>query len=169
MENGFDLSWAWGIGLIGFSFGLVCGMAGLYLASGNKQRQRVRQLETELEGVQKEFNGYREQVGQHFQKTSDLVQKMTASYRDVYEHLASGSQALCHDPVATPQLDIPHQPMLDKAEEQATSAAESEEKPAEEATNGFSDAETDTGEARDSEVYLGDAPNIPDLGNETRH
>ena len=161
VEGGFDLSWAWGIGLISFAFGLALGMAGLYLMTGN--RQRIKELESQLASAQQKFDSYREQVGQHFLKTSDLVQKMTSSYRDVYEHLASGSQTLCQDPVSTPQLDIPHQPMLNQ---------ESSDEPAEpdtEMDNELSDADTDPLQKTDTDAYLGDSPNIPDLGNETRH
>lgn len=161
VESGFDLSWAWGIGLISFAFGLASGIAGFYLVTGN--RQRIKELESQLASAQQQFDSYREQVGQHFLKTSDLVQKMTSSYRDVYEHLANGSQTLCQEPVSTPQLDIPHQPMLNQ---------ESPDEPAEpekEVDNEFSDADTDPLQKTDTDVYLGDSPNIPDLGNETRH
>lgn len=161
MESGFSLSWAWGVGLISFAFGLACGIAAAYFTTGN--RQRISELESELASAQQQFDGYREQVGQHFMKTSDLVQKMTASYRDVYEHLASGSQALCEDPVATPQLDIPHQPVL--GDENKDHEAESSEVQGEE----FADAETDPLQTSDDDTCLGDAPNIPDLGNQTRH
>ncbi len=161
MESGFSLSWAWGVGLISFAFGLACGIAGAYLMTGN--RQRIKELESRLASTQQQFDGYREQVSQHFMKTSDLVQKMTSSYRDVYEHLASGSQALCEDPVSTPQLDIPHQPVL------GTDNRDDQEEPTEAPENEFADAETDPLQTSEDDVCLGDAPNIPDLGNETRH
>ena len=161
MESGFSLSWAWAIGLISFAFGLAGGIAGAYLVTGN--RQRIRELESSLVSEQQQFHDYREQVSQHFMKTSDLVQKMTASYRDVYEHLASGSQTLCEDPVATPQLDIPHQPVLGNED------SEDPAEPAEVQDNEFADAETDPLQTSEDDVCLGDAPNIPDLGNQTRH
>ena len=161
MESGFSLSWAWGVGLIGFAFGLACGIAGAYLMTGN--RQRISELESQLTSAQQQFNDYREQVGQHFMKTSELVQKMTTSYRDVYEHLASGSQALCEDPVATPRLDIPHQPVLaaEKSKNDPASTGPSDKE--------FTDGETDPLQESDDDTCLGDAPNVPDLGNQTRH
>ena len=163
MESGFSLSWAWGIGLISFAFGLAFGIVAAYLTTGN--RQRIQELESRLASTQQKFDSYREQVSQHFMKTSDLVQKMTSSYRDVYEHLASGSQALCEDPVATPQLDIPQQPVL------GTESNKDRDKPAEAEApeNEFTDAETDPLKTSEDDVCLGDAPNIPDIGSETRH
>ncbi|MFC1774484.1 YhcB family protein [Pseudomonadota bacterium] len=161
MESGFSSSWAWGVGLISFAFGLACGIAGAYFTTGN--RQRIRELESELASAQQQFDGYREQVSQHFMKTSDLVQKMTASYRDVYEHLAGGSQALCKDPVSTPQLDIPYQPVL------GNDGHDDPAEPNEASENEFADAETDPLQTSEEDACLGDAPNVPDLGNQTRH
>ncbi len=162
VEGGFDLSWAWGIGLICFAFGLVAGIAGSYLIS--RKQQRVEELASQLSSAQQQLDGYREQVGQHFLKTSDLVQKMTSSYRDIYEHLANGSQTLCADPVSTPQLDIPHQPMLSQENDSETA------KQNEEATgNDFSDAGTEQPQEPDADSYIHDSPNTPGLGNETRH
>lgn len=163
MESGFSLSWAWGIGLISFAFGLAFGIVGAYLTTGN--RQRIEELESRLASTQQKFDSYREQVSQHFLKTSDLVQKMTSSYRDVYEHLASGSQALCEEPVATPQLDIPQQPVLGS---ESSSDQDKRAEP-ETAENEFTDAETDPLKTSEDDVCLGDAPNIPDIGSETRH
>jgi len=57
----------------------------------------VRQLEDQLEKEQKEHQAYRSGVTTHFQKTAELVGKMTDSYKAVYDHLAYGSQTLCGD------------------------------------------------------------------------
>ena len=163
MESGFSLSWAWGIGLISFAFGLACGIAGAYLMTGN--RQRIRELESQLASAQQQFDDYREQVSQHFMKTSDLVQKMTASYRDVYEHLANGSQALCEDPVVTPQLDIPHQPVIPGNED-----SERPDRARQNTRKRIHRCEKSTRfKGTMTKLCLGDAPNIPDLENQTRH
>ncbi|VAW81961.1 hypothetical protein MNBD_GAMMA13-1273 [hydrothermal vent metagenome] len=154
VDGGFDLSWAWGIGLICFAFGLTVGVAGFYLLTGNQQCSKEKELASQLASAQQQFDDYREQVGQHFLKTSDLVQKMTSSYRDVYEHLANSSQTLCTDPVSTPQLDIPHQPMLNQ---------ESSDNPSEVDTNPIPIQKTS------ANTSLGDSPDTPDLNTETRH
>jgi uncharacterized membrane-anchored protein YhcB (DUF1043 family) len=150
MESGIGLSWAWGIGLIGFALGVACGMGIAYVTLCNSRRSKL--LQEKCDALQREFDAYRGQVGHHFQRTSELVQKMTDSYREVYEHLATGSQALCEDPVTTPRLDIPDQPSLDSG------------KP-DKAPEGFSDAETDGANSADSgsDDYLGDSPHVPTL------
>jgi uncharacterized membrane-anchored protein YhcB (DUF1043 family) len=148
MESGIDLSWTWGMGLIGFAFGVACGVGIAYLTFCNGRRSQV--LQEKCDTLQREFDAYRSQVGQHFQRTSQLVQKMTDSYREVYEHLATGSQALCQNPVHTPRLDIPDQPVLESAG-------------ASQAPEGFSDAETDARNETDTDDYLGDSPHVPTL------
>ncbi len=148
MESGIDLSWTWGMGLIGFAFGVACGVGIGYLTLCNSRRSQV--LQEKCDALQREFDAYRGEVGQHFQRTSQLVQKMTDSYREVYEHLATGSQALCQNPVNTPRLDIPDGPVLESAE--TSQAAE-----------GFSDAETNAPNETDSDDYLGDSPHVPTL------
>jgi len=148
MESGIDLSWSWGMGLIGFAFGVACGVGIGYLTLCNSRRSQV--LQEKCDALQREFDAYRGQVGQHFQRTSELVQKMTDSYREVYEHLATGSQALCQNPVSTPRLDIPDQPVLESAKTGP-------------APEGFSDAETNGLNEIDTDDYLGDSPHVPTL------
>ncbi len=148
MGSGIDLTWTWGIGLIGFAFGVACGVAVGYLALCNSRRSQL--LQEKCDTLQREFDAYRGQVGQHFQRTSELVQKMTDSYREVYEHLATGSQALCQNPVSPPRLDIPDQPVLESAK--TGHAAEA-----------FSDAETNGLNETDTDDYLGDSPHVPTL------
>jgi uncharacterized membrane-anchored protein YhcB (DUF1043 family) len=151
MAGGIALSWMWAIGLIAFAFGITCGVGAAYLAFGSKRR--TRELREKIDALQQELDDYRGQVGQHFQRTAELVQKMTHSYREVYEHLASGSQALCREPVNTPRLDIPETPTLAaKATDQSLDSTGSEE---------FSDAELDRGSLEDDEDFLGEVPNVP--------
>ncbi|MCO6411657.1 MAG: DUF1043 family protein [Thiogranum sp.] len=152
MESGIDMSWIWAIGLIAFAFGIAVGVGIAYVFFGSNRR--TRELRAEMETLQQQFDDYRNQVGKHFLRTSELVQKMTDSYREVYEHLASGSQALCQNPVSTPRLDIPDAPGLDEQREGGTRRSAAEE---------YSDAEVDTLSDADSDNYLGDSPNVPKL------
>ena len=153
MTSGIDLSWTWAVGLITFAFGIVCGIGVAYLVPGN--RRRTQELENKVNSLQQEYDSYHEQVGQHFLKTSELVEKMTESYRDVYEHLATGSQALCQTPVNTPRLDIPEHPTLEAKTQ--TGAAKQE------TTEGGSQTDTGGLEESDSDAFLGDAPRVPPL------
>jgi len=158
MASGIELSWVWIIGLITFACGIACGIGIAYLMPG--YRRRTQELQEKLQSLQQEFDNYHDQVGQHFLKTSELVQKMTESYRDVYEHLSTGSQALCQTPVNTPRLDIPEHPMLET--ETQTGAAD------EQTMAALPDAQADRPDDRESDAFLGDAPRVPtlDSGNE---
>jgi uncharacterized membrane-anchored protein YhcB (DUF1043 family) len=113
--SGGEISWIWGVGFIAFAFGVAVGIVVSYLLL--TQSSRAKQLAEELEQVKAESRQYRAQVGQHFQKTSELFQGMARQYRDVYEHLAGGAQALCGDSVTSPQLDIPETQLLSGAAE----------------------------------------------------
>ena len=64
------------------------------------QPTRVRELEAELREAADAERRYRDNVSDHFSMTADLVHHMTESYREVYEHLASGAQDLCPGEVA---------------------------------------------------------------------
>lgn len=156
MDGSISIGWAWGIGLISFAFGIAGGVFLAVLLSGS--RHRAEELEHQLTDQQRQFDDYRSQVSQHFRQTSELVQKMTDSYRSVYEHLASGSQTLCQEPVPTPQLDIPKQPVLDGKKQTAASDAVDQ--------GAFSDAETDPFADPETDTLLGDAPNVPSLETE---
>lgn len=102
--NGDEMSWFWSIGLISFAFGLAAGYAIHYFVNSDSKRSEA--LETELEQIKQEMEQYRGEVASHFQRTSELVQEMTSSYRNVYEHLATGSARLCGDTIQEPQLDF---------------------------------------------------------------
>jgi uncharacterized membrane-anchored protein YhcB (DUF1043 family) len=156
MASGIDLSWAWAVGFIAFAFGIACGIGVAYLMPGT--RRRAQELQDKLNSLQQKYDSYHEQVGQHFLKTSELVEKMTESYRDVYEHLATGSQALCQTPVNTPRLDIPEHPTL----EAGTQTPAADQKTME----GGSEADTGGRDESDSDAFLGDAPRVPSLDTE---
>lgn len=44
--------------------------------------------------VEQEFQEYKRQVSEHFGKTADLVDNLTHSYKDVFDHLGSSAKAL---------------------------------------------------------------------------
>ncbi len=156
MPSGVDLTWVWVIGLISLAVGIGLGAGVAYLALGSFRR--ARELKTKLDALQQEHDAYRDQVAQHFLKTSQLVQRMTDSYRDVYKHLAASSQSLCKEPLATPRLDFA---------ENTSIASKAKHRIAENRTRvGFSNGETDELEDTDPEAYLGDSPRVPDLNRD---
>ena len=66
----------------------------------NANPSRVKELEAQLREAKETDRRYRDNVSDHFSMTADLVHHMTESYREVYEHLASGAQDLCPEDVA---------------------------------------------------------------------
>jgi uncharacterized membrane-anchored protein YhcB (DUF1043 family) len=93
----------WAVGILSFALGLVLGCIGAYLFLG--RYSHTAKLREELCELKEKFSDYRDQVTQHFMRTSELVQEMTQSYRAVYEHLATGARELCDGEVETPSLD----------------------------------------------------------------
>jgi uncharacterized membrane-anchored protein YhcB (DUF1043 family) len=85
-----------------FVVGVVCGavVASVVLPS----RREVDRLTGELTALKSEHESYKGHVSEHFLKTSELVANMTASYKAVYDHLATGAQSLCSD---TDALEAP--------------------------------------------------------------
>jgi len=155
MTSGIGSNWVWIAGLITFVLGVACGAGLTYLMAGDKRRRAV-ELQERLDQLQQELDDYREQVGQHFRETSELVQAMTDSYRNVYEHLARGSETLCQN-VSTPRLDLPQQVRLDSEPASDTPAD------GDAVTEAFSDAETDSVDELDTDALLGDTPRVPNL------
>jgi uncharacterized protein len=93
----------WTVTILSFALGLVLGCIGTYLFLGRFSHNA--KLREELSELKERFADYRDQVTQHFMRTSELVQEMTQSYRAVYEHLATGASELCDGEVKTPSLD----------------------------------------------------------------
>ncbi|MCC5857363.1 MAG: DUF1043 family protein [Ectothiorhodospiraceae bacterium] len=55
---------------------------------------RLKALEQERDAASAELRRYREEVSAHFEKTATLFNEVTGRYRNLYEHLAEGSQRL---------------------------------------------------------------------------
>ena len=87
------ISSMWIVGILAFLLGTTLGCIAAWLIVSRENK--TQQLEVELNELKGHFTDYRDQVTRHFMQTSSLVQTMTDSYRDVYEHLASGAKRLC--------------------------------------------------------------------------
>ncbi len=81
----------WIAGGVGLVIGLACGalVAWLLVRRGGGGRSAA-QLKVELDE-------YRGEVGEHFDRTSEIFRDLTVRYRDLYEHLATGANSLCTD------------------------------------------------------------------------
>lgn len=108
--NGFELSALWGaepwwVAPVSFLLGAAAGslVAWVILRPDHNRR---RALEAEIARLGAELAAYREQVGQHFRRSAELINGMTAAYRAVYEHLAQGAHQLCTGDAFGPALEL---------------------------------------------------------------
>lgn len=92
----------WLITIGAFALGTIIGI--LVAGRLNVSPSKVKDLEEQVRKLKDNHSEYRDSVCDHFSMTAELVQHMTESYRDVYQHLASGAQDLCSGEVASKLL-----------------------------------------------------------------
>jgi uncharacterized membrane-anchored protein YhcB (DUF1043 family) len=146
----------WLISLLGFLAGILAGSIVTYLLVA--RNRRTHELQLELNQLTERFTEYRDQVTQHFMRTSELVQEMTRSYRDVYEHLASGAQNLCGDTEERWRLD-----QREAAEQLADESDQDAARETVDDTADYDELEELSSIRRDLDELLGESPRISDL------
>ena len=151
-----DTTSIWLIGILGVLIGILLGSIATYLLVARDRR--THELQLELNQLTERFTEYRDQVTQHFMRTSELVQEMTRSYRDVYEHLAAGAQNLCGDADEKWRLD--HR----NADEQLAdeSGRDHDQEIASDEAD-YDELEELSSIRRDLDELLGESPRISDL------
>jgi uncharacterized membrane-anchored protein YhcB (DUF1043 family) len=55
---------------------------------------KITELERQRDAAREDLRTYREDVSNHFERTAQLFDKVTADYRGLYEHLAVGARRL---------------------------------------------------------------------------
>lgn len=89
--------------------GLVCLLAGGGVAAFIMYSFRARllghNLEQRLHHAETSLQSYQRDVAEHFAQTSELVNNLTQSYREVHEHLASGALKLATPAISRQILD----------------------------------------------------------------
>jgi uncharacterized protein len=78
--------------LVALVIGLIAGAIVTQRIAPSKQSQK--DMEKHLEDLQQQQKSYQQEVVEHFSQTGQLLNQLTASYRDVHEHLANGAQLL---------------------------------------------------------------------------
>jgi len=151
-----DTTSIWLIGVLGVLTGILLGSIITYLLVA--RNRRTHELQLELKQLTERFTEYRDQVTQHFMRTSELVQEMTRSYRDVYEHLASGAQNLCGDTDERWQLDHREagEQLADESDQDSGLASADDEVD-------YDELEELSSIRRDLDELLGESPRISDL------
>ncbi len=74
------------------------GVIGLAVGRLSSDKSRAGKVEAERDAAKQALADYRQQVTDHFQHTGELFDQITADYRSLYEHLASGATELCDAP-----------------------------------------------------------------------
>ena len=92
----------WLVAIAFLAIGVVVGI--LFASHLKSSPSRVRELESQIKSLKESHGEYRDSVSDHFSMTAELVQHMTESYKEVYQHLASGAQDLCSTEVASKLL-----------------------------------------------------------------
>lgn len=108
-----------------FLIGLGLGFWGAKLRGGKEVAKAA--------DVQKQFDDYRQSVTDHFGRTAEHFQTIGQQYRELYEHMASGADALIDQQVIGEKLSF-----VPKAENEAT---ESEVEDVEPAAQGAEDSD----------------------------
>ena len=103
--------WLTGIGCL--ALGIVLGVIFSKRNAGNSNR--MKELESQIIAIEERHEQYKGDVSEHFGVTSELVQQLTQSYRDVYQHLAMGAQDLCTTEVANKMLPVGADAVFDAA------------------------------------------------------
>ena len=92
----------WTTGGIAFFTGLVIGIVLYHFLAGGRPAGNLRSRVTELEAELKE---YKDKVADHFSTSAHLVNRLTDTYRDVHEHLATSANELCVDELTRHRLN----------------------------------------------------------------
>lgn len=82
----------WEYALIGLVAGLLIGA--LAMRFGNKKLRAQRSMQYELEKTKAELADYREELTSHFAQSAELLDNMARDYRQLYQHMAKGSNDL---------------------------------------------------------------------------
>lgn len=101
------------VAIIAF-FSLIAGLvAGAWLINKLSPSQQNRKaLEKHIQKLQHQQQDYQDQVNQHFNKTAELLNQMTESYRDVHNHLAKSASELTSHGISPLQALPEDRPVL---------------------------------------------------------
>ena len=103
----------WLVAIGSLALGVILGL--LLSKRLGSSPSRILELENQIRDLKDNHNNYRDSVSDHFAMTAELVQHMTESYREVYQHLATGAQDLCPTEVASKLLPAQSDAVFDTA------------------------------------------------------
>ncbi|MCB1616074.1 MAG: DUF1043 family protein [Pseudomonadales bacterium] len=89
--------------------GLACGLLGLLIGiistrSLNPQERENRDLEEHLQKTEEKLSDYQQEMAEHFKQTALLVNNLTSSYKDIYNHLTNDAIRLGNIDINNPAI-----------------------------------------------------------------
>lgn len=90
-------TWLWVV--VALLIGALLGGLVVYLLARRRWADAVRSAE-----LQRQLDEYRQEVGDHFVETAELVNNLTRSYKAVYDHLEQGAYRLVDEETLRKQL-----------------------------------------------------------------
>lgn len=94
----------WLIAGVAGAVGVAVGAAGFW-AFFSPTKDGAIKSKRELAALNKKLEDQQLQINEHFVTTADLVNKLTITYKEVYDHLSTGAQSLCDTEAATQVLE----------------------------------------------------------------
>lgn len=98
-------------------------IAGLGLGFWAAQLRAGKQA-AKAEDVQNELDDYRQNVTEHFSRTAEHFQAIGQQYRELYEHMAGGAEALCDRQAMDEKLSFTPAALIEPADEEQASTAD---------------------------------------------
>lgn len=83
----------WLVAIACLAVGIIIGV--VFAGRRNTSPSHVHELENQIRSLKENHSDYKDSVSDHFSMAVELVQHMTESYKEVYQHLATGAQDLC--------------------------------------------------------------------------
>lgn len=83
----------------------VGGLVGAVVSRSLVPPEGKRDLEERLRASRQELVQYQQDVARHFAETSELVNNLTQSYKEVHEHLAQGAMQLTNAEISQQMLN----------------------------------------------------------------
>ncbi len=110
---------------------LVTGAAvgALLVKSLHPQEQQNREMETRLDKAETKLTDYQQEVSEHFAETSQLVNNLTQSYKDVHEYLANSALKLTNPDISRQLIEAGDGKLISSAATQEKSDEEGTEAP----------------------------------------
>ena len=90
------------VGVIGLALGALLA----FLATRSRQSvDRTQELELRLKEANNKLEDFQQEVNEHFDQTSQLVNNLTQSYREVHEYLANSAMRLSSQDIGRQMLE----------------------------------------------------------------